>query len=63
MVLDETAYGLILLVGLIALVLIYIIEWLNYEKTTWFTRFIQIVLGIILAFASIILILRDLGVV
>ena len=56
-------YGFSLFLGLISLISIYLIEWKCFDKITLLIRIIEIMLGIISAFATIILILNDLGLI
>ena len=58
---SEFQYSFILFLGLISLVFIYLIEWKYFNKTTLLIRIIELILSLILAFASILLILNDLS--
>jgi len=60
---SEFQYGFSLFLGLISLISIYLIEWKCFDKITLLIRIIEIMLGIISAFATIILILNDLGLI
>ena len=60
---SEFQYGFSLFLGLISLISIYLIEWKCFDKITLLIRIIEMMLGIISAFATIILILNDLGLI